>query len=296
VGLLPDDTLTQDFQALSDEFGHFSLSLVPPGDHTIQGSALGFSTDAKRITVQVGQVTETQLTLEREAVQTAHSFTKIIRDELSAEMYRATPTCMYFTSSIPVTGQSTVDSQRTRAKTCGGMGGCDSCQPHFAQETYKNSSWSTLMAELTWKAQTAVTGKGFLMDVNAPNITRGSGGSIDQANPYTWVKMAGKSPISIRIDNPDTLIERKIGEGDYYSWPANARNEGVGCTAPSGGAPNCDWFVRLFGAYCDLSSNLGDCYASPVDFGLPQNSPFTLYVSFFWLGQADKGFTAIPDQ
>jgi hypothetical protein len=192
---------------------------------------------------------------------------------------------MYFSSQIPV--QTQVNNL---VKTCGGIAGGNFGQPHFVDQFLKETDWRTIIAELTWQPQSTVTGRGLSMDLNAPNSTRGTGGSIDQASPYTFDKETSKPPLITRIDLPETLVERGIPESDWYSYPG-----GTGCTAPSNGSPNCDWFIRLFAAPCDLSANTGACDATPVDFGAPQDMPVTLYFSYFYREQADPAFTALPD-
>lgn len=284
IGILKSDVITEERTVVTDDVGHFSFSKVPPGEHTLAASALGYTAASKRVSVSVGAVTPVALALETLPIDEPRSFTEIRKGTVTAYMYRATPQCMYFSSYIPVQTQ-----YNTLVKTCGGAGGATFGQLHWVEEFYPETEWKTIVGELDWQPQSAVTGKGFLMDINAPNITRGTGGSIDQASPYTWVQMQGKAPIIIRIDNPETLDERGIAEGDRYSYP-----DGTGCTNP--GPNNCDWFLRLFGAYCDLSSNFGDCYFTPVDFGLPQSLPVTLYFSYFYKEGAEPAFTALPDR
>lgn len=294
IGILPSETITENFQVLSDETGQFAFSRVPPGTHTLAGSALGYSSTSRSVSVDVGAVTDVALIVEKLAIKGPFSVTEIRKGTVTATMYRATPQCMYFASYIPPDTPG-IGGSRNLVKTCGGSGGASwadgsASQLHWIEEFYKETEWRTIVAELEWQPQSAVTGKGFLMDISAPNITRSTGGSIDQADPHTWFQMAGKSPLHIRVDNPDSLVERNLPESDWYSYP-----DGEGCTAPTDGSANCDWFLRLFGAYCDLSSNFGDCYTMPVDFGRPTDLPVTLYFSYFYMDPAEEGFTALPD-
>lgn len=295
VGILPSELVPGGLQVLSDESGRFSFSNVPPGAHALAASALGFSSTTKTVTVQAGAATEVSLIVSKLPVVGPYGVTEIRRGTVTATMYRATPQCMYFAGSIPPE-TPVIGPSRNLVKTCGGTGGAQwadggAGQPHWIEEFYKENDWRTIVAELEWQPQSAVTGKGFLMDVSAPNITRSTGGSIDQADPHTWFQMSGESPIKIRIDNPDSLLERNLPESDWYSYP-----DGEGCTAPdTDDNGNCDWFLRLFGAYCDISSNFGDCYFSPVDFGRPTDLPVTLYFSYFFIDPAEPGFTALPD-
>jgi hypothetical protein len=218
--------------------------------------------------------------------------TEIMKGTMSAVMWRLTPECMYFSNSVPSNTPN-----RNLLKTCGGVRtecgpSGNYCEKHYVDEFQRETKWKTIVSELDWQAQSGITGKGFQLDLNAPNITRSTGGSIDQADPYTWTQLQGKAPIVIRIDNPETLVARGIKESDYYSYPG-----GTGCTAPTPTAGNnCQWFFRIFGGYCDLSSTFGDCRTTPVDYGVPQDNIFTHYFSYFYLDPANPEFTALPDQ
>lgn len=289
IGLLQSDSLPEPMSVTTDEAGHFTISHVPPGEHTLQASALGFEATSKRVAVEVGAIATISLALKAIPIAEAYGETLIMKSAMSAVMWRLTPQCMYFSNSVPEDTPS-----RNLLKTCGGLRtGCDPdiCETHFTDEFLKETGWKSIVAEMSWQPQSGVTGKGFQLDVNAPNITRSTGGSIDQASPYTWAALSGKSPIVIRIDNPTTLVERQIPESDWYSYP-----DGEGCTAfDEGDVGNCDWFFRIFGGYCDLSSVAGDCSTAPVDYGLPQDNTFELYFSYFYLEPAAPGFTALPD-
>lgn len=286
VGILPNELLPQGASTSSDASGHFALSLVPPGKYTLQASALGYDAASKIVEVSAGQLTTVSLIVDKLASEDPFSETQVITGTLGGLGWRVTPECMYFTDSIPVHTE-----YNTLAKTCGGLGGGDFEWPFFEEEFQKEKDWKTLVAELIWTPQSALTGRAVSMDVNAPNITRGNGGSIDQTSPYTWDTESGKPPIITRIDLPTTLEERGIPESDWYSYP-----DGEGCTAPTtGGNENCVWFIRLFAAPCDLGSNLGDCDSAPVDIGAPQDLPVTLYFSIFYRNPADPSFTGLPD-
>ena len=280
VGILRSDLIQEDLTAVTDEMGAFSFSNVPPGQHTLAASGLGFASASRSIDVEAGTVISASIILDKLASVAPYGVTEVLTGTAGGFNYRVTPQCMYFSSQIPV--QTPVN---TLVKTCGGIAGGDFGQPHFIDQFQKELDWRTIVAELTWQPQSTITGRGLSMDLNAPNITRGTGGSIDQADPYTFDKESGKPPIITRIDLPDTLVERGIPESDWYSWP-----DGEGCESG-----NCDWFIRLFAAPCDISANAGGCGATPVDFGAPQDMPVTLYFSYFYREQADPSFTGLPD-
>lgn len=280
IGILRSDVILEDFTVLSDESGAFSFSNVPPGTHTLAGSALGYASGSRSIEVEAGAITQASLIVDKLASVGPYHVTEILPGTAGGFNYRVTPECMYFSSQIPV--QTPVN---TLVKTCGGIAGGDFGQPHFIDQFQKDLDWRTMVAELVWQPQSTVTGRGLSMDINAPNITRGTGGSIDQADPYTFDKESANAPIITRIDLPDTLVERGIPESDWYSYPG-----GEGCESGS-----CDWFIRLFAYPCDISANAGGCGATPVDFGAPQDMPVTLYFSIFYRDQAEPDFTALPD-
>lgn len=118
-----------------------------------------------------------------------------------------------------------------------------------------------------------------------PNVSRQFGGSIDQADKRYWMQHQGKAPIQIRIDLPETLVEREIDEADWYSYP-----DGTGCAQSS-----CMWLYRTWSSYCDLSSVVGECGTTPVDYGFQNSATFTVYWSIFYIDPAPAGFTIVPD-
>lgn len=290
VGIVQSDVITREFSATTDEYGAFSLNHVPPGVHAVQASFLGYRPVAKYVGVYAGSPSHTALALERIPANEAFGETIIMKASASNVMWRLSPECLYFGETLPPDNPA-----RTQAKTCGGLRlGCspDICETHFFEEFLPETRWKTIVAQLAWTAQSGATGRGFTFDVNAPNITRGDGGSIDQSDPYTWQTSSAASPITIRVDNPTTLQERGIKESDYYSYP-----EGRGCSAPDyETAGNCDWFFRIFGGRCDVSSTVvNDCRTAPVDFGLGYDQPFTVYFSYFYVEPAEQNFSALPD-
>lgn len=279
VGILKSDVIQTEMIATTDAEGRFSLSLVPPGDHVLNVQALGYSSTAKRVTVNQGELTSVNIILSPLPVDEPYHRTIYQKVQLSGAMYKLTPQCMY-------------TDIHNLAKTCGGIRltapgseACD-CEVHTnTDERMKdfNENWTTIVAELTWKPQTGVSGRGFSFDLNAPNITRNTGGSINQANPKTWTKTTGNAPIVHRVDKPTTLVEREIPESDWNNYVKDD------CTA-EGDTPNCDWFWRVFPAYCDL----GQCESGP-DYGVMLDGVGEVYFSYWIKEPAPVPWTALPD-
>jgi hypothetical protein len=220
---------------------------------------------------------------------------------LSGILYKATPSCIY-TDIDPL------------VKTCGGVRfnqitipppvnytvplfkGCPSCETHSQEKMPEfTAQWETIVAEIMWKPQTGASGRGFSFDLNAPNITRGTGGSINQADAKTWQKQSSKSPIVFRVDKNVTLPERKIVEADWNNYP-NA--EACKAPAPRGNdgkktAANCDWFFRVFPAACDL--NICPDGFGP-DYGIMYEGTAEVYFSYFVRERGPDGYTGLPDE
>ena len=270
VAILRTGEMPDDLVVLTDDGGHFSISRVPPGEHQIIAQRLGYSSTGKRITVEQGTIITVPLQLEKQAEAGRLEVRDVRRAEVSGLMIKLTPQCMY-----DLGGQG-----QPLAKTCQGVRtGCapagDYCERHYTslldkhQEAGRN--WTTIVGEVTWAAQTGATGKGFMFDINAPNIPRGTNGAINQGGPYTFFRMQPKPPIIWKID-PALLTERKIPEQDWC----------------------CDWFCRLFPGYCDLGSLINNCEATP-DYGVAQNNVATVYMTFFFVEPAPPTYTALPD-
>lgn len=273
VGILESED-----QTTTDETGRFVFNKLAPGSYELAATAIGFSSQGKSVSVEVGIVTSVQFVLGAVASDAPFMQMDVRKATMQALMWRATPQCIY-TDVDPL------------VKTCGGLRlDCnpgDACEVHYNYNNmFQNGSdWKTIVGEVEWQPQSGATGRGFLFDINAPNITRGTGGSINQADPKTFNAMAGKSPIILRIDNPTTLEERGIPEEDWL--PADD------CAGEGG--DNCDWFYRLFGAQCDASSVMGECGSAPVDYGLAIDNGVTIYMSFFFGEPAAGEYTALPD-
>lgn len=283
VGLLADETIPTPVSVQTDEAGHFALSRVPPGDHVLAASALGFNSVTKRVTIEAGSVVAVSLLLEKLAVAVPYSSTVIKKGAQTGAMVRLSPQCLYLSQSVPEQVPN-----RNLLKTCNGARLCDSgdCEDQFVDELLQNTTWKTIVAELDWQAQSGVTGRAYWFDLSGPNVSRQFGGSIDQADKRYWMKHQGKGPIQLRIDLPQTLVERAIDEADWYSYP-----DGEGCAQSS-----CAWLYRAWPSYCDVSSAAGsECGTTPIDYGIQQGATFTVYFSMFYLEPADPEFSAVPD-
>ncbi len=258
VGLLSEGQTVA--LATTDEEGHYSLAGVQPGTYTIVAQALGYDSQARALDIQRGQVAEAHFSLGEVPTDEPYHTTDTRVLTMTAVAWKLTPQCIY-------------TDVNTLAKTCGGIRlECDpssNCEVNYEDEG--SLDWHAIFAELNWEPQSGVSGRGFAFDMNAPNITRGSGGSINQADPYTFREESDEPPIRIRIDNPDSLLEREIPEDDWYG----------------------DWFYRLFAGRCDL----GFCEAGlGPDFGLMMEARATVYITFFINGPAPDPWTALPDQ
>jgi hypothetical protein len=269
--------------------GRFALNHLPPGTHELTVLALGYQPATQRVEVEPGRATDAIL-IELQALPSDAPFsrTDIRRGTLSGLMWKLTPTCIY-TDVHPL------------VKTCGGVRfgeieapvvghitqGCAVCETHTRDFDDFTPEWQTIVGEVRWTPQSGVTGKGFHFDINAPNITRGTGGSINQADPYTFKKSANKAPIAIRVDK-DLLADRGIAEADWNNY-----EDPVACTAPrpSDNIQNCDWFYRLFPAAYD--AGIGEEGFGP-DYGVMYENTAEIHFSYFIREPAPADFTALP--
>jgi hypothetical protein len=258
VGILETEHL-----AVTDEAGSFQLVNVEPGSHRVVAQALGFQSVGRSVDVVAGQAVEVAFQLGAVPTDAPYVFQDIQDVVVTAIMWKLTPECIY-------------TDVNTLAKTCGGIrpdcsGSCElSYEDLFEDLEEAGHTWHSLIGEVAWEPQTGATGRGFNFDLNAPNIERGTGGSINQADPKTFVKDSDESPIIIRIDNPTTLQEREIPEEDWC----------------------CDWFYRIFAGYCDLGF-CGDGFGP--DYGVMVEGRATIYISVAVNGPVAPDYTALPD-
>lgn len=265
-----------DVESQSDESGRFALNNLPPGEHVVQASAPGFVGGTRAVQVTAGAVTADIVLVLQSLPSTApYHRTDIRRVALTGLMWKVTPECVYTTINPLV-------------KTCGGIrflcGDPDQCEIHYGNITDFTDEWETVIGEVTWRPQSGLTGRGFHFDINAPNITRGPGGSINQADPYTFDKASNAPPIVTRVDKAQ-LAGTPIKADDWNNYPDND------CTAPDpDDTGNCDWFWRLFPAAC----HLGNCPTGyGPDYGLSYENPVEVYFSYFIRAPAPADFTAL---
>jgi hypothetical protein len=271
AGLQRSDVIQTDIMGVTDELGRFSLSNVPPGTHLLFVQAFGYEATARKVEVIVGQLAEVNVGLVPLPTDEPFHVAEIRTAAVTSVMVKATPSCIY-----------NIGGQGSLAKTCQGQRrSCTpdpNCEVHYTKLLEKQqeagNNFTTVIGEVTWTPQSGATGRGFLFDITAPNSPRDpTTGAIDQSNPHTFVKMQPKPPILWRID-PALLTERKLPETDWC----------------------CDWFYRLFGAYCDIESaaGLSNCETTP-DVGIGVDAPGKVYMTWFFKEPAPIGWTALPD-
>jgi hypothetical protein len=275
-------------QTTTDTTGRFVFNRMEPGTYQVGANALGYESQARSVDVQAGAVAPVQFILKELPSEAPYMNTIYEPVQFTALMYKATPMCIY----EPLT------TVNPTLKTCGGVRlgespvttNCAACESHTAtNEKYAGftEKWESIIGEVMWQPQSGATGRGFLFDISAPNVTRGTSGSINQQSPYTWYVGTDDSPIRIMINKTD-LEDRGIPESDWNNYP-----EGEGCTAPStSGAPNCDWMWRMFAARCDLG--FCDEGAGP-DYGIMLEGKAEVYFTYFIGEPAPSEFTALPD-
>jgi hypothetical protein len=273
----------------TNDVGLFAFSRLDPGSYTVFVAALGHEPASRTVTVGAGAATDLIVfTLVPLPSDEPYKRTLQFRAQLSGIMWKLTPTCIY-TDVNPLV--KTCGGVRFNGLSAGGQqifAGCPACETHTNTMAEFTPQWESIVLELTWQGQTGATGKGFQVDLNAPNITRGTGGSINQADPYTWSKAANRAPIQIRVDK-DMLAERGIRESDWNNYENPA-----GCTAPTPSKtsnPNCDWFFRVFPAAYD--AGIGESGFGP-DYGVMYENVAEVYFSYFIRAKAPEGFTALP--
>lgn len=261
---LPDVLTKSDLQ------GRFTLSNVLPGDYIVHATALGYEPGQAKVTVVAGDVvSDIEIILVAAASDEPYSTTDIRKVSISGLMWKLSPSCIY-TDINPL------------AKTCGGVRlecapSTDDCEVHYGSEKDFTDEWVTLIGEVTWQAQSGATGKGFSYDINAPNITRGSGGSINGADPHQFQLASGAPPIRIQVDEA-ALTAKGVPPSDWD----NMKDCETG---------NCDWFWRIFPAACDL----GICPSGTgPDYGVMYQNPVEIYFTYFIKAPAPAGYTALP--
>lgn len=243
----------------TNEEGRFALSNLAPDDYTVAAQKIGYEPGVRRVTVVAGTTTDL-IEIQLEPLPTTDPYGVLLDEQnalLSGVMWKLTPECVY-------------TEVNTLAKTCGGLrlecDPADACEVHYESELKEN--WETIIGEVMWTPQSGATGRGFNFDLNAPNITRGQGGSISGDDPKQFSMATDDPPMQVRIDKSG-LADLGIGEEDYC----------------------CDWFYRLFPAYCDL----GNCEEGfGPDYGISYENRATVYISVWYNGPAPEGYSALP--
>jgi hypothetical protein len=272
----------------TDAEGRFVLNFVPAGEQRVFANALDFEPQAVRVNVVAGQVSEdVRFALSRLPTLGPYHQTDIFKLVVGGYMVKATPDCMY-----PVPGQATY-------KTCVGGSLCNTgpCEVHYGHCKEGGSyskygcdltpEWQTIIGEVMWKPQSGVTGRGWIFEVLAPNVTRADpdGGSVDQSDKHDFFQISSKAPIRTWVDDA-ALAARGL--------PATDR-----CGGKSVDYPHCDWVWRLFPGWCTiggLTGELAGCSKTGPDFAVDYNgNPVEVYFSYFVREPAPSGWTGLPD-
>jgi hypothetical protein len=295
--------------AITDEAGAFLLPLVPPGSQTVAVIALGYHSTSKRVEVVAGTEVGVDFILNALPSTGPYHVTEHFKPTVQAYVFKLTVDCMY-----PVPGQSTV-------KSCVGGGGCpantavssappgcmtevgyghcgQSGSPWASRGCDFTAEWQTIIGEVTWTPQSGVTGRGWLYEVLAPNVTRGTGvnhaGSVDQSDKHDWFAITSQSPIRHRIDDATFMDGSPSGT-------TNPVKEEDRCGGVQGAyTPGfCDWHWRVFAGWCTLNALTGGaagCEKPGPDFAIdPVGQPVEIYFSYFIREPAPADWTALPD-
>lgn len=270
------------------EDGRFVLERVPPGDHQVFANAFGFEPKAAQVNVVAGQATdEVRMILTKLPTLGPYHSIGVFKLVVGGYMLKATPDCMY-----PVPGQATI-------KSCVGGSLCNTgpCEVHYGHcdeggdfSKYGcdlTPEWKTIVGEVSWKPQSGVTGRGWIFEVLAPNVTRANpdSGSVDQSDPHDFFQISSKAPIRTWVDD-EVLAARSI--------PATDR-----CGGKEAEYPRCDWVWRLFPGWCTVGGLTGEaagCSKTGPDFAVDYTgNPVEVYFSYFVREPAPQGWTALPD-
>lgn len=282
VGILEAGAITT-----TDQDGRFVLSRLAPGSHEIAVAALGYTPATRSVSVEAGQVTTgISFTLSQVGSFGPYQIAEIHKRVFGGVELKATPDCMYLGPQL---------------KTC--QGWSTQCEPELCEIHYGHCGqdgspyaqygcdftpdWKTIVAEVDWIPTSSVTGRGFSLEVLAPNVTRSNGdsGSVDQSDPHDFWKIASNPPIQWTVDDA-ALAARNL--------PVEDRCGGIDIEYP-----NCDWVWRIFATWCTvhgLTGGAAGCDEFGPDFGLMQDQTVTVYWTYFVGEPAPLGFSAIPDQ
>jgi hypothetical protein len=290
--------------AVTDAAGRFALNFVPPGKASVSVIALGFFATTRSVEVLAGTVTEdlTFILAPLPSTDPYHTI-GIFPLKIGGAMVKPTPDCMFVT--LP--GQSAATT-----KTCNGANSCvvPDCSSGNPEQRYGycgeggaydgngcdlTPEWQTIIGELSWTPASGVTGRGWIFEVLAPNVTRsgGASGSVNQADFHDWYAISSKSPIVHRIDDATFAEGSPSGSQHPIVYPDD-RCGGVGVEYPK-----CGWAWRVFPGWCTIggvTGGLAGCENFGPDFAVDQlGNSVTVYFSYFIREAAPPGWTALPD-
>jgi len=297
---------TPPITATTDAAGAYVLNFVPPGPQVVSVIALGYASLSKKVDVTVGQTTENvNFVLTALASPGPYHKTDIFKEIVTGYIFKLTPDCMY-----PVPGQATV-------KTCVGGGGCagpplGASQPNCITEVQYGHcgdggtwtkwgcdftpEWKSIVGEVRWTPQSGVTGRGWIFEILAPNVTRANAdgtGSVDQSDKHDWIKISSKSPIRTTVDDSNFLQGAPTGT----SHPIKPEDR---CGGNPVSYPHCNWVWRIFPGWCTIGGATNDavgCGNYGPDFQVDlTGNPVEIYFSYFVRDAAPAGFTALADR
>jgi hypothetical protein len=288
----------------TDAGGAYGLSYVPPGKAALAVQALGYASMSRSVDVVAGQIVEnTNFVLAALPSLAPYHTTGIFQLRIGGAMVKPTPDCMFVT----VPGQSSATTKTCQGTNACSLPGCSAGNPEQRYGYCKSGGdwgkngcdltpeWKSLVGELAWTPQSGVTGRGWIFELLAPNVTRSGGdtGSVDQQDFHDWMAIGSKSPIRHRIDDETFAKGSPNGKQHPIVYP-NDRCGGVNIEYP-----HCNWVWRVFPGWCTiggLSGGLAGCEHTGPDFALDQGgNPVTVYFTYFIREAAPPNFSAVPD-
>jgi hypothetical protein len=286
---------------VTDANGAFQLGGIAPGQHAVSAIALGYTSASLTTNVEAGRVAEgLQFILVALPVQGPHHTIHYLRLMIDGEMVKATPDCLVVSSGVKtcVGGSSCSASAPDGCMTEVGYGHCGDDPDWGDFGCDFDPSWQTIVGEVMWTPSSSVTGRGFLYEIMAPNVSRDEphGGRVNQADPRDFMHLDSEAPIRTWIDR-EVLAgakepwqgagTRTIKEEDWCGGVADAIVEG-----------KCDWHWRLFPAWCTVHGITGGaagCDKTGPDFAVMQDQSVDVYFTYFVIDPAPADWSALPD-
>lgn len=252
VGLLD----APEFRATTDAEGRAALSHVPPGEHQLAAQKIGYGTTVKRVTVNAGEVTGTELTLLPAAATQPY---KLVKDQRGLFGCGASWRPAVAVSGIAACGVLSLLLNLTQ-------------YDKFLLTwnlTGNVSEWDGAAFEMTWKT-TQAFGRGLTMiwETNECSNVRNS----------TFARDSGASPLQVVLNSTrlHDALDNNTNDSDCED-KANC-NEKT-CTLQS----------RVFSQPDTLGAN------SPADVGITVQQSYTQYLTEFYNQEPEPGYTAIKD-